>query len=202
MSCDALAKGFDVPDVRVCILCRPLRKSLTTHIQQLGRVMRSAPGKDKALVLDHTGNCLRFLNDTLGFWANGVDQLDEGAEKDRGARTVTKTGAQGAGVLRLLGDHPARLAGLPGLRPRAAPQAIRGDGRERRHATAAWARSSAPRKFDFDNHPILHDHALALPMLPGLHDAAQDAATWRPRRKWAAGIFKGVYGRWPPRTLR
>ena len=28
VSCDALAKGFDVPDVRACILCRPLRKSL------------------------------------------------------------------------------------------------------------------------------------------------------------------------------
>ena len=48
VSCDALAKGFDVPDTVVCILCRPLRKSLTTHIQQIGRVMRPAPGKGKS----------------------------------------------------------------------------------------------------------------------------------------------------------
>ena len=89
VSCDALAKGFDVPDVRVCILCRPLRKSLTTHIQQIGRVMRPALGKDIALVIDHTGNALRFLEDTSHFWANGVDQLDENAEKDRQARQVT-----------------------------------------------------------------------------------------------------------------
>ncbi len=49
--CDALAKGFDVPDVKVCILCRPLRKSPTTHIQQVGRVMRPAPGKEMALLV-------------------------------------------------------------------------------------------------------------------------------------------------------
>ena len=46
VSCDALAKGFDVPDVRVCILCRPLRKSLTLNSADR-RVMRSAPARTR-----------------------------------------------------------------------------------------------------------------------------------------------------------
>ncbi|MBP9032630.1 MAG: DEAD/DEAH box helicase family protein [Pseudomonadales bacterium] len=53
VSCEALTKGFDVPDVLVGIAARPYRKSFSSHIQQLGRVMRTAPGKEFALWLDH-----------------------------------------------------------------------------------------------------------------------------------------------------
>jgi hypothetical protein len=34
ISCEALTKGFDVPDVRVGVACRPYRKSFSSHIQQ------------------------------------------------------------------------------------------------------------------------------------------------------------------------
>jgi hypothetical protein len=51
ISCEALAKGFDVTDIKIGIGARPYRKSLSGHIQQLGRVMRSHPGKDFALWL-------------------------------------------------------------------------------------------------------------------------------------------------------
>lgn len=75
ISCEALAKGFDVPDIRVGVSCRPYRKSLSGHIQSLGRVMRPAPGKDFALWLDHSGNYLRFADDMQSFFANGVSDL-------------------------------------------------------------------------------------------------------------------------------
>lgn len=51
ISCEVFTKGFDVPDVLCGISARPYRKSLSSHIQQLGRVMRPSPGKDYALWL-------------------------------------------------------------------------------------------------------------------------------------------------------
>lgn len=78
ISCEALAKGFDVPDIRIGVCARPYRKSLSGHIQQLGRVMRPHPGKDFALWLDHAGNLLRFMEDTEEVFENGVSELDDG----------------------------------------------------------------------------------------------------------------------------
>lgn len=76
VSCEALAKGFDVPDIKCGISARPYRKSLSGHIQQLGRVMRPYPGKQFALWLDHSGNFLRFITDTQEVFAEGVARLD------------------------------------------------------------------------------------------------------------------------------
>jgi superfamily II DNA or RNA helicase len=48
---DILTKGFDVPDVMIGISARPFTKSLSSHIQQLGRVTRSWPGGDKSFAV-------------------------------------------------------------------------------------------------------------------------------------------------------
>ncbi|MGI9501601.1 MAG: hypothetical protein ACR2RE_00915, partial [Geminicoccaceae bacterium] len=40
------------------LLLRPT-KSLSLFLQQVGRTLRPAPGKDKAIILDHAGNALR-----------------------------------------------------------------------------------------------------------------------------------------------
>ncbi|MDR8090345.1 DEAD/DEAH box helicase family protein [Burkholderia gladioli] len=79
VSCEVFTKGFDVPDIRCGIGARPYRKSLSSHIQQLGRVMRLAPDKAFGLWLDHCGNVLRFGEDTARIFANGLDSLDDGA---------------------------------------------------------------------------------------------------------------------------
>lgn len=78
ISCEALAKGFDVPDILCGIAARPYRKSLSGHIQQVGRVMRAYPGKEFALWLDHSGNFVRFWKDTEEVFANGVPTLSNG----------------------------------------------------------------------------------------------------------------------------
>jgi len=78
---DILTKGFDVPDVMVGVSARPFSKSLSSHIQQMGRVMRKHQGKDFALWLDHSGNYLRFAEDWEDVYANGVTALDDGKEK-------------------------------------------------------------------------------------------------------------------------
>ena len=64
-------------DVMVLIDCRPLKSSLASHLQKLGRVMRAAPNKEFGLVLDHAGNYLRFLEAAEDVWYNGVVSLDE-----------------------------------------------------------------------------------------------------------------------------
>jgi superfamily II DNA or RNA helicase len=75
VSCEALAKGFDVTDIKIGIGARPYRKSLSGHIQQIGRAMRSHDEKGFALWLDHSGNLLRFLNDTQEVFEHGVSDL-------------------------------------------------------------------------------------------------------------------------------
>lgn len=50
-----LTEGWDFPACEVMILARPT-KSLIRWIQMVGRVLRPSAGKEKALVLDHSGS--------------------------------------------------------------------------------------------------------------------------------------------------
>lgn len=86
VSCAVLTKGFDVPDVLCGISCRPYRKSFSSHIQELGRVMRVWPGKDFGLWLDHSGNCITFADDTAWLYEHGVDSLSDAQKRDSEAR--------------------------------------------------------------------------------------------------------------------
>ena len=85
VSCEVFTKGFDVPDILCGIAARPYRKSFSGHIQQLGRVMRTSPGKQEGLWLCHSGNLLRFHAETTELFENGVRGLDD-TERDRKAR--------------------------------------------------------------------------------------------------------------------
>ena len=85
---DILTKGFDVSDVEIGISARPFSKSLSSHVQQMGRVMRSHPNKEFALWLDHSGNYLRFKDDWDDVYENGVTKLDDGKEKTKSEPTL------------------------------------------------------------------------------------------------------------------
>jgi len=56
-NCQILTEGFDFPELSCCILARPT-KSVALYLQMVGRVLRTAPGKSGALILDHAGNIL------------------------------------------------------------------------------------------------------------------------------------------------
>lgn len=88
VSVEALAKGFDVPDVECVCDCRPLRKSLSTAIQMWGRGLRSSPdtGKTECLLLDFSGNIVRFAEDFSDIFHNGLDALDAGEKLDKAIR--------------------------------------------------------------------------------------------------------------------
>lgn len=92
ISVEALAKGFDVPDVGCVVDCRPLRKSLSTAIQMWGRGLRSSPdtGKQDCILLDHSGNIIRFKEDFEAIYFDGLDELDTGEKLDREVRKDDK----------------------------------------------------------------------------------------------------------------
>jgi superfamily II DNA or RNA helicase len=46
-------EGFDLPAIECCQLVRPT-KSLALYLQMVGRALRPAEGKDRAIVLDHS----------------------------------------------------------------------------------------------------------------------------------------------------
>jgi len=86
LSCECLAKGFDVPDIEAGIDARPFRKSLSSVIQMWGRILRSHPGKEDAYLLDFSGNIVRFLDDFTEIFYNGLDALDMGEKLDKTIR--------------------------------------------------------------------------------------------------------------------
>lgn len=88
ISVEALAKGFDVPDVGCVCDCRPLRKSLSTAIQMWGRGLRASPttGKEDCILLDFSGNIVRFAADFERIYHHGLESLDAGEKLDKSIR--------------------------------------------------------------------------------------------------------------------
>jgi superfamily II DNA or RNA helicase len=80
---DILTKGFDCADVMIGVSARPFSKSFSSHVQQLGRVMRPHDSKTFGLWLDHSGNYLRFRDQWETLCCEGVSELDDGAEKPK-----------------------------------------------------------------------------------------------------------------------
>jgi len=75
-----LAEGWDFPACRTLILARPTR-SLIRYLQMAGRVLRPHPGKDRAIILDHSGVVRR-----LGFpWDDFSQDLDDGKPRKGGS---------------------------------------------------------------------------------------------------------------------
>lgn len=104
---DILTKGFDVPDVMIGVSARPFSKSLSSHIQQMGRVMRSHPGKEFAIWLDHSGNYLRFREQWDAVYEDGVHELDESKEKPQREPTEKEKEAAKCPACKHLWPHNA-----------------------------------------------------------------------------------------------
>jgi len=77
---DILTRGFDVSDVHIGISARPFSKSFSSHVQQIGRVLRPHEGKEFGTWLDHSGNFLRFRKDWDDLYHDGVTELKAGGE--------------------------------------------------------------------------------------------------------------------------
>lgn len=88
VSVEALAKGFDVPDIGCVIDARPLRKSFSTFIQMIGRGLRSSPdtGKTRCKLLSFSGNIRRFYDDFVDLYYGGCGTLSTAEKLDASAR--------------------------------------------------------------------------------------------------------------------
>lgn len=92
-NCGLISEGVDVPNVVAAILLRPT-KSLALHLQQVGRALRPAPDKPRALILDHAGNTLRHgLPDEPRAWSL------EGRGKGESAGSAVVTRCRQCGAL-------------------------------------------------------------------------------------------------------
>ena len=115
---DILTRGFDVPDVMIGVSARPFSKSFSSHVQQMGRIMRPCEGKTHGIWLDHSGNYLRFRKDWDDLFTEGVTSLPEGAETAKKEPTEKEKKEAKCGGCGALWVWPDRICGECGwVRP-------------------------------------------------------------------------------------
>lgn len=113
---DLFNEGVDFPNVQVLLFLRPT-ESKTVFIQQLGRGLRLAPGKDRVRVLDFIGNYKRanLVRDYLAKRKNVVETEDENGRKRRKVEYEYSTGCEvvfDASVEEILNQQDAQALGI------------------------------------------------------------------------------------------
>lgn len=83
-NCMVLTEGWDLPALECAIIARPT-KSLALHLQMIGRIMRTSPGKTGAIVLDHAGN-----HDEHGRITKHIEYTLDGVDKKKTQRSDCK----------------------------------------------------------------------------------------------------------------
>jgi len=82
-NCALFGEGLDIPAIDAVQIARPT-KSLGLWLQMVGRALRPAPGKDQAILIDHTKNwAIHGLPTRPRVWTlEGVEQENEELEPD------------------------------------------------------------------------------------------------------------------------
>lgn len=83
VNCDLFGEGTDITGVESVIMMRPISElAFSLFAQQVGRALRLAEGKERAIILDMTGNFVRH-----GFPEDKTDwTLDDREKKKKGAK--------------------------------------------------------------------------------------------------------------------
>lgn len=84
--------GWDMPAASCAVLARPT-KSLARYLQAVGRILRPAPGKEDAILIDHTGAVkeLGFVDDPFQWSLEGVKGKDRSSTSNDPTDEVTLT---------------------------------------------------------------------------------------------------------------
>lgn len=106
-NCMVLTEGWDMPEVGCVILARPTKK-MGLYRQMIGRVLRPAPGKTDAIVLDHSGAAYLhgFVEDPVE-WTLEPDKRAQSAVHRQGGSSTSGTSiteCTNCGALRVGGD--------------------------------------------------------------------------------------------------
>lgn len=179
-----LTTGVDW-DVRCLILARPTRSEML-YVQIIGRALRTADGKDQALILDHSDTTMR-----LGFVTDiHHEELNDGKPSRKALKDIKPklpTECKSCGCLKR-----ARICPNCGVEEKRESKVIERDGqlvevtggkkeRTKHRAPADW---SAPEREQF------------------FAELLGYAAEKSYKSGWAANQFKSRFGAWPPRTLQ
>jgi DNA repair protein RadD len=119
-NCMVLTEGWDMPDVGCAILARPT-KQMGLFRQMIGRVLRPAPGKSDAIVLDHSGAVFRhgFVEDPVEWVldpdARAVSSKHQRRLEHQASRLVE---CSQCGSLRVAGEPCWHCGFLPAPPPR------------------------------------------------------------------------------------
>ena len=183
ISVEALAKGFDVKDVGCICDCRPLRKSLSTAIQMWGRGLRSSPdtGKTECILLDFSGNIIRFADDFSAVYFDGLDALDEGEKLDKEIRKDEEREAKACPSCGFspMGKKCIKCGFKPAIK--ALVESLPGNMQE---VTLGGKKLAA-------NHQDLYGQVASY---------AREHSAPEKQDKRAACLFRDMTGIWPPRT--
>ena len=186
-NCMVLIEGWDMPEVSCCILARPTRK-MGLFRQMIGRVLRPAPGKSNAIVLDHSGAVFKhgFVEDHVD-WSLSPEKRAESprhASRLRSGYSSRLLECTKCGSICVAGEACGHCGFLPQRQPQ--PVVFK-DGDlalvDRTRRTAA-ARS--------DPNEQLRWHRM-------LAFIATDRAY---KAGWVAHKFKEKFGTWPPYGTR
>jgi DNA repair protein RadD len=182
-NCMVLTEGWDLPAVSCGILARPTKK-MGLYRQMIGRLLRPAPGKCNALVLDHSGAVFRhgFVEDPVDWTLNPERRA---ASPEHAARLA---GGHRSRLLECTQCGSVRTGGEPcghcGFMPQRPPQAIvftDGD-------LALVDRKNRSTATAFDPHERMRWHAM-------LAHIERERGY---KRGFAACKFKEKFGHWPP----
>jgi DNA repair protein RadD len=184
VNCQVLTEGWDCPEVGCIVLAWPT-KSLVLFRQMVGRVLRPAPGKTDAIILDHSGAVFQhgFVDDPIEWTLNEDERAENRAHSGRGqyGGTPALTTCPECAAVRLQGQPCPVCHWRPVPKPRRVDVS---DGtlgvvdRDRRVTVAAPDRGSFFRQ------------------LLGI------ATERNYQRGWAAHKFREKFGDWPPRSLQ
>jgi DNA repair protein RadD len=118
-NCAVLTEGFDLPAIGCIVLARPT-KQIGLFRQMTGRGLRSSPGKDNLILIDHSGAVFRhgLLEDPIA-WTLDIDKRAQNPTHDtRSKSTIAKlVECSQCNALRKGGEPCPHCGFLPKRRP-------------------------------------------------------------------------------------
>ncbi len=119
-NCAVLTEGWDSPEVSCCVLARPT-KSVGLFRQMLGRVLRPAPGKVDALILDHAGAVFEhgFVEEPIAWTLREDKRAENTSQSSRSAgRAPALTSCPECSAIRREGQPCPACGWRPKPKPR------------------------------------------------------------------------------------
>ena len=182
-NCMVLTEGWDMPDVGCCILARPTKK-MGLYRQMIGRVLRAAPGKTDAIILDHSGAVFRH-----GFAEDRVEWTLDPERRARSRAHEQRSGSQMSRLIECSQCSSIRIAGEPcphcGFIPRRKPRAV-----DVADGDLALVDPTSRRI-----NGIVYDRAAQNQWHAMLAHIAEERGY---QRGWVAHKYKEKFGVWPP----